>query len=100
MKNIIKIIKISRPLHPIAIIIAVLIVITSLLELATPIFSKFIVDEIAKRIQGQESSIRTLIFWITISFIVGLMSLILTSITNRLGDHFSGRLRKFFTEKY
>jgi len=100
MKNIIKIIKISRPLHPIAIIIAVLIVITSLLELATPIFSKFIVDEIAKRIQGQESSIRTLIFWITISFIVGLMSLILTSITNRLGDHFSGRLRKFLTEKY
>lgn len=100
MRNILKIIKISKPLHPIAFVIAVLIVVTSLLELATPIFSKFIVDEIAKRLQGGGGSLNTLIFWIAISFVVSVISLILTSISNRLGDHFAGRIRKFLTEKY
>lgn len=100
MRNILKIIKISKPLHSTALLIAVLIVITSLLELATPIFSKYIVDEIAKKLQGGNGSINTLIFWIAISFVVSVISLLLTSISNRLGDHFSGRIRKFLTEKY
>lgn len=100
MKNIVKIIKISRPLHPVAVLISILIVITALLELATPIFSKFIVDEITNKTQDGNADTHKLIFWIGMAFIFSLISLVLTSITNRLGDHFAGRLRKFLTEKY
>ncbi|MBP6098622.1 MAG: ABC transporter ATP-binding protein [Candidatus Levybacteria bacterium] len=100
MKNIVKIIKISRPLHPVAVLISILIVITSLLELATPIFSKFIVDEITNKTQDGSADTHKLIFWIGMAFVFSLISLVLTSVTNRLGDHFAGRLRKFLTEKY
>jgi len=100
MKNIVKIIKISRPLHPVAVLISILIVITSLLELATPIFSKFIVDEITNKTQDGNADTHKLIFWIGMAFVFSLISLVLTSVTNRLGDHFAGRLRKFLTEKY
>ncbi len=100
MKNIVKIIKISRPLHPVAVLITILIVITSLLELATPIFSKFIVDEITNKTQDGNADTHRLIFWIGMAFVFSLISLVLTSVTNRLGDHFAGRLRKFLTEKY
>ena len=100
MKNIVKIIKISRPLHPVAVLISILIVITALLELATPIFSKFIVDEITNKTKDVNADIHRLIFWIGMAFVFSLISLVLTSITNRLGDHFAGRLRKFLTEKY
>ncbi len=100
MKNIVKIIKISRPLHPVAVLITILIVITSLLELATPIFSKFIVDEITNKTQDGNADTHSLIFWIGMAFVFSLISLVLTSVTNRLGDHFAGRLRKFLTEKY
>lgn len=100
MKNIVKIIKISRPLHPVAVFISILIVITALLELATPIFSKFIVDEITNKTKDVNADIHRLIFWIGMAFVFSLISLVLTSITNRLGDHFAGRLRKFLTEKY
>jgi len=100
MKNIVKIIKISRPLHPVAVLISILIVITSLLELATPIFSKFIVDEITNKTQDGNADTHRLIFWIGMAFVFSLISLVLTSVTNRLGDHFAGRLRKFLTEKY
>ncbi len=100
MKNIWKIILISKPLHKIAGIIAVLIVFTALLDLATPIFSKFIVDEIVNQISGNTGNINILIGLIGLTFIVSITGLILTVITERLGDHFAGELRRFLTEKF
>lgn len=100
MQNIIKVIKISKPLHGIAAIIAALIVASSTLELLPPILSKFIVDEIVKQIQTENGSLSRLVLLLVITFILSLASTAITTASNRLGDHFAGRLRKFLTEKF
>src|SRR3989344_9030268 len=100
MQNIIKIIKISKPLHSIAAIIAVLIVASSIIELIPPILSKFIVDEILIQIKSQTGNFQKLIFLILLSFLLSLISQVLTTASERLGDHFAGRLRKLLTEKF
>lgn len=100
MRNIWKVIKISRPLHKIAMLIAGLIVTTSVLELLPPILSKYIVDEIVKQIQSEGGSLNKLILLVAASFILSFLSTLLTTASNRLGDHFAGRLRKFLTEKF
>lgn len=100
MKNIWKIIVISKPLHGLVAIISTLILISSALQLATPILSKFIVDDIVARIQGEDGSVQRLIFLIILSFLLNFVGVAITSISNRLGDHFAGKLRKFLTEKF
>ncbi len=100
MKNIWKIIVISKPLHGLVAIISTLILISSALQLATPILSKFIVDDIVARIQGEDGSVQRLIFLIVLSFLLNFVGVAITSISNRLGDHFAGKLRKFLTEKF
>lgn len=100
MKNIFKIIKISKPLHPLAILIAVLILSTSILSLIAPVLSKFIVDQIVLKVQHKGGNIETLIVLILIALGTNLLGLILSSVSDRLGDHFSGEMRKFLTEKF
>lgn len=100
MKNIWKIILVSKPLHGLVIIISLLILLSSALQLAAPILSKFIVDDIVARLQGEDGSLQRLIFLVVLSFLLNLVGVAITSISNRLGDHFAGRLRKFLTEKF
>lgn len=100
MKNISKIIKISKPLHKLLAIIGLLIIITATLEQVVPLLSKYIVDEIVKQIQTGQGNLTLLAKLIGLGFIVGLINTVLNSISERLGDHFSGRLRKFLTEMF
>lgn len=100
MKNIINIIKISKPLHLLIGVISFLIIIYSLLGLATPLISKLIVDEIVKNINHKGQSISNLAFLISLSFLINLIGIIFTVISDRLGDYLAGRLRKFLTEKF
>ena len=100
MENIFKIIRISKPLHNIALAIGVLILITASLELVPAILSKFIVDEIVNQIQHNGGSLNRLIFLLAVTFFLSLLGVILTTAANRLGDHFAGKLRKFLTEKF
>lgn len=100
MKNIFRIITISRPLHPLAITIAVLIVISATLQLFAAILSKFIVDQIVAQVGGKGGSMQTLITLVVLAFGISLVSLITTVVSNRLGDHFAGKLQKYLTEKF
>lgn len=100
MKNIFRIIHISKPLYRLIATIGILILVTSFLDLIAPILSKFIVDEIVKNINTKTGNITTLTYLIALSFAISLLSLILTTYSNRLGDHFAGKLRKFLTEKF
>lgn len=100
MKNIFNIIKISKPLHPLAMLIGLLILISAALNLVSPIMSKFVVDEIVAKIGNKGGDTNTLILLLCLTLVINLVSLILTTLSNRLGDHFSGRLRKFLTEKF
>lgn len=100
MKNILKLITISKPLHHLVIIIAVLILIGALFQLAAPILSKFIVDEVVAKISGTGGDITRLIILIVIAFGLNLLGLLTTTISERIGDHFAGRLRQYLTEKF
>lgn len=100
MKNILKIIKISKPLYHLVAILTILILASAILELIAPLLSKFIVDEIVKQISGKSGDYNFLVILIGLSFAASLFSLILTTISDRIGDHFAGRLRKFLTEKF
>src|ERR1700690_3282834 len=98
MKNIFKIIKISKPLHPLFGLISLLIIAYSILGLVAPVLSKLIVDEIVKSTQHKNLSVNYLAFLIFISFLASIFSIILSTISDRLGDYLAGRLRKFLTE--
>jgi ATP-binding cassette subfamily B protein len=100
MKNIIRIIKLSKPLHGLFLLLSFLILITSALDLTAPILSKFIVDNIVSNIQNKSGDIYNLIILIAFAFLASFISLILTKISDRIGDHTAGKIRKFLTEKF
>ncbi len=100
MKNIAKIIKISKPLHTLVYILASLILIGAVLDLISPILSKYAVDIIGAKISGHGGNINSLIQLVIAIFAMSLLSTITNTFTDRLGDHFAGKLRQFLTEKF
>jgi ATP-binding cassette subfamily B protein len=100
MQNIGKIIRIAKPLYGIVVLLSVLILTSSALQLVAPILSKFIVDEITAKLAGKSASVGHLIFLIVIAFLANLAGVALNSLSDRLGDHFAGKLRQFLTEKF
>lgn len=100
MKNIFRIIAISKPLHHLVGILGLLILASSAIQLVAPLLSKFIVDEIVAKVQGQGGDSGRLILLIVIALCTNLISLVLSTVSDRIGDHFAGRLRKFLTEKF
>ncbi len=100
MKNLISIVRLSKPLHKLVILIALLIFISAALALVGPVLSKFIVDQITLKITHKGGNLSWLITLVIITFGVNLLSLIAQVVSDRLGDHFSGRLRQFLTEKF
>lgn len=100
MKNIIKVIRISKPLYHLIAILGVIILVASATQLVAPVLSKFIVDQIVLQLKTKNGNLNQLITLIVIAFIMNLVGVILTVLTDRIGDHFAGRLRKFLTEKF
>lgn len=100
MQNISRIIRLSKPLHKLIGIIAVLIIVSSVMQLAVPFFSKFIVDEIVAHIQHGGGNLQKLITLVIIAFFMNTIGVVLTSISSRIGDHFAGQIRQFLTEKF
>lgn len=100
MKNLIELIKLSKPLHRLVFIISLLILFSAILSLIAPILSKFIVDQIVAKIQGKGGNVILLIELIILAFGMNLLGLITNTISERIGDHFAGRLRQFLTEKF
>ncbi len=100
MKNIGNIIRISKPLHHLVIILGVLILSSSAIALIAPILSKSIVDQIVAQIQHKGGDINQLLLLIFAAFGANLLSLILNTVSDRIGDHFAGRVKQFLTEKF
>lgn len=100
MPNTTKIIKIAKPLYYLVAIIAFLIVVSSALELVAPILSKSIVDQIVANIQGDKGNYNFLVVLIVLAFAANLGSAVIAGVSDRLGDHFAGLLRKLLTEKF
>lgn len=100
MKNLAKLIRISKPLHNLVIILAILILFSATLSLAAPILSKFIVDEIVLRVSHKGGDVNRLLLLIVIAFGINFLGLVSTTISDRIGDHFAGKLRQYLTEKF
>lgn len=98
MTNIIRIIKISKPLHKYIYIIFFLSILGGLIQQVGPIISKFIVDEIQLEITEGIGDINFLFGLLAISFAMTMLSTLINSFAQRLGDHFGGELRKFLIE--
>ncbi|MGI5827782.1 MAG: ABC transporter ATP-binding protein [Patescibacteria group bacterium] len=100
MQNLVGIIKIAKPLRKLAILVAVLILIGAILGLVTPIITKQIIDEIVANIQNEGGNLNRLYLLIGLSFVVNVFTIFIGSVSERLGDHFSGKLNKYLTEYF
>ncbi|HEX9804755.1 MAG TPA: ABC transporter transmembrane domain-containing protein, partial [Candidatus Dojkabacteria bacterium] len=100
MKNITKIIKLSKPLQGVLGTIAFLVFFNAVLQQVFPVITKFMVDEIESQIKTEDGDLSRLMILVGIGFAIQMFGTVLESISNRLGDHFAGRLRKFLTEKF
>ena len=100
MKNIFKILKLSKPLHKLMALIITVIVISSTVELVTPLLSGRILDEVVRQAGNTQKEYTQLIKLLGISLAATLVYLMTKSVGQRLGDHLAGKLRKYLTEKF
>jgi ATP-binding cassette, subfamily B, bacterial len=100
MKNIWRIIRISKPLYPVLFTVCFLILIGAVTELIGPFISKLIVDQIVLKVQGRGGDLGYLAQLIGYTFAVGMAGVVAGAFSDRLGDHFAGGLRQFLTEKF
>lgn len=87
-------------MHKLLWIISLLILSSAALEMVAPILSKAIVDQIVKQLQTKQGNLGSLTLLIGIAFASSLLSLLLQTVSDRIGDHFAGVLRKFLTERF
>ena len=100
MKNITRIIKIAKPLHKVFLILVFLILVSSTLQQVAPVLSKFIVDEIMLQVQSQSGNMNKLVILIALTFGISFLATLLTSVSDRMGDHVSGKMYLYLTNKF
>lgn len=100
MKNIFKIISISKPLHGIFAVVSFLVLVLAVLQQVTPITLKLIVDQITEQLQTGSGNAQLLTTLLVIIFSINVISIILNAINQRIGDYLSSRLGKYLTEYF
>lgn len=100
MKNIFKIITLSRHLSRHLVALSLLVLVMSILQQAQPFFLKFIVDNIQLQITSGQGSASQVILLLAGMLVVNLFASILDSISQRYGDYISSRLRRYLTEVF
>src|SRR5688572_25057025 len=100
MKNIYKIIKLSKPQHKWIALAFGIITLQALLQQATPITLKFVVDELAKQIATGNGNFQLLTLLFTLILAINVAGVVIGTLNQRIGDHISSRLGRFLTEKY
>lgn len=100
MKNIGRIIGIAKPLYGVLIIIGFLIVTGAALDLAGPLVSKLIVDQIVAQISNKTGDFNQLALLIGLTFLLSFLGIVTQTVSDRLGDHFAGAIKKLLTEKF
>lgn len=100
MHSILKIIALSKPQHKFIALAGALITVQAILQQATPITLKFVVDELAKQISDGSGSYQTVIWLFGLILLINLSAITLNSISQRLGDFIASRLGRHLTEIY
>lgn len=76
------------------------VVLAAVISQFAPLISKQIVDEIQTQLTNDNGDVNRLYMFIAVGFVATFVSTLLNSITQRLGDHFGGRIRKFLIERF
>jgi ATP-binding cassette subfamily B protein len=100
MKNIYKIIKLSKPQHAWIAVACLLITIQAILQQATPITFKYVVDELSKQISSGNGNFQKLTALFGLILVINIFAVIINSVNQRLGDHIGSRLGRYLTEVY
>lgn len=98
MKNIFKIFKISKPQHKWIAVACVLITIQAVLQQASPVTLKYVIDELSNQIANKSGNYETVTYLFGLILIINLSVAVLNSINQRLGDFIASRLGRFLTE--
>lgn len=107
MKNIVRIIRLAKPLKMLFVSISLLITLGALIDLVMPLLFKVIVDVLTSNKatwNGFEDlfsyPVGYVIQLLVLMYVVNLAGQALNNISSRLGDHFAGKLRKYLTETF
>ncbi len=100
MKNIGKIIRLSKPLYRLTLALSLLVLLMSVLQQAQPFLFKFIVDNIQKQITEQKGDLKTVSLLMLAVLGVNLVVTLLNAVNMRFGDYINSRLRRYLTEKF
>lgn len=100
MKNIARIIALAKPLYHLIGGLSILILIGACLSLVVPLLSKAVVDQISLQLQSGTGDVVVLGWLLAGMFTIGFLIAVFGSLSERLGDHFAGRLRQFLTETF
>lgn len=100
MKNTLAIIKLAKPQHKFIAIAGFLIVIQAVLQQLSPITLKLVVDELSLQVQSGTGDFNRILLLFGFLLAIGLSILVLTAISERLGDYIASRLGKYLTERF
>lgn len=100
MQNIFKIIRLSKPMHKWLIVASILITVQAILQQATPITLRYVVDELSLQINDGTGNYERLIWLFGIILVINLGGIILSSLNQRLGDYISSRMGRYLTELF
>mgnify|MGYP001581839607 CR=1 FL=1 len=100
MKNIFKIFKISKPQHKWIAVACVLITIQAILQQASPVTLKYVIDELSAQIANKSGNYQTVISLFGLILVINLSVAVLNSVNQRLGDFIASRLGRFLTEVF
>lgn len=98
MKNIFKIFKISKPQHKWIAVACVLITIQAVLQQASPVTLKYVIDELSNQIANKTGNYETVTYLFGLILVINLSVAILNSVNQRIGDFIASRLGRFLTE--
>lgn len=100
MKNVGKIISLSRPLFTKLFLLSLLILVMSILQQVQPFLVKFIVDDIQKQITTGAGNMSYVVSLMVGILLLNLVSSSLNSLSQRFGDYLNSRFRRFLTEEF
>lgn len=100
MGSIFKIIKLARPQHKWIAVAVVLITVQAVLQQATPVTLKYVVDELSKQIADGTGDYQKLTLLFAFILVINLGIVVISTLSQRLGDHIASRLGRYLTEVF
>lgn len=100
MGSIFKIIKLARPQHKWIAVAFVLITLQAVLQQATPVTLKFVVDELSKQIADGTGDYQKLTLLFALILVINIALVVINTLGQRLGDHIASRLGRYLTELF